>query len=161
MFAGDVEVDEVLTNNDVGDAITIISHLADTKGNVGFTSWPVSMIPNWFIFIIIHLQTVTVCSNLICRLTTVEWKFIQCDMLSIRDQSDSLVHTGHKLHQKCLSKQINSLGRIHLRRTHILGVWPGRTARPAAEESDWWIASTAQKGPKYKKVTHSDQFKLY
>lgn len=32
MFAGDVEVDEVLTNNDVGDTITIISHLAETGG---------------------------------------------------------------------------------------------------------------------------------
>lgn len=27
MFAGDVEVDEVLTNNDVGDTITIVSDL--------------------------------------------------------------------------------------------------------------------------------------
>lgn len=27
MFAGDVEVDEVLTNNDVGDTVTIVSDL--------------------------------------------------------------------------------------------------------------------------------------
>lgn len=34
MFAGDVEVDEVLTKDDVGDAISIICNLLDiTKGN--------------------------------------------------------------------------------------------------------------------------------
>lgn len=32
MFAGDVEVDEVFSNNDVGDAVTIISHLKDKGG---------------------------------------------------------------------------------------------------------------------------------
>lgn len=31
MFAGDVEVDKVFPNNDVGDTITIISHLVDTE----------------------------------------------------------------------------------------------------------------------------------
>lgn len=30
-FAGNVEVDEVLTNNDIGDTITIISHLVDAR----------------------------------------------------------------------------------------------------------------------------------
>lgn len=31
MFAGDVEVDEVFTNNDVGDTITVISHLKEEE----------------------------------------------------------------------------------------------------------------------------------
>ena len=31
MFAGDVKVDEVLANNDVGDTITIVSHLKEEE----------------------------------------------------------------------------------------------------------------------------------
>ena len=49
MFAGDGEVDEVLTNNDVGDTITIISHLKDTgrKKRTCLISRTVSMFSNY------------------------------------------------------------------------------------------------------------------
>lgn len=43
---------------------------------------------------------------------------------------------------------------IHLQRTRTQGVWPDQTAQAAAEGSDWWKASTAQTGPKHKKVTY-------
>jgi len=33
VFAGDVEVDEIFTNDDVGDAITIVSHLVNEEKN--------------------------------------------------------------------------------------------------------------------------------
>lgn len=49
----------------------------------------------------------------------------------------------------------NLLDQNHLQRTHILGVWPDRTAQPAAEESGWWTASMAQTGPKCKDLWNS------
>lgn len=49
----------------------------------------------------------------------------------------------------------NLLDQSHLQRTHILGVWPDRTAQPAAEESGWWTASMAQTGPKCKDLWNS------
>lgn len=48
MFAGDVEVDEVLTKNDVGNSVTIISHLVDKPKIDNLTSKSLSFLSFFF-----------------------------------------------------------------------------------------------------------------
>lgn len=165
MFAGDVEVDEVLTNNDVGNTITIICHLKEQgKFWMYISKWWKWMSCPYRLFYSIIMRWA--------------WKQADINMLSVAwcDLKLSTVRPKGQISHPPLAKNIfpssftvtdtsdDLPDQILLQRTHILDVWPDQTTQVAAEGFDWWTASKAQTEPEHRSdipLVHSWLLKYY